>query len=72
MAEASADDTIEMLKDILYGRKKSDSELAQTEKGSKLWDSIAKEVVNGTGVMHIPYDLQDMSQVILTPMQEEK
>ena len=35
MGDGSADDTIQMLKDIMYGRPKSENELAQTEKEAR-------------------------------------
>jgi hypothetical protein len=65
MGDGSADDTIEMLKDIMYGRPKSENELAQTEKGSKAWDAMKKEVDESTGVVFIPSDDPDLSGIIL-------
>jgi len=69
MGDGSADDTIEMYKDILYGRPKSECKLAQTEKGSKAWDKIKKEIDESVGVtFDIPFDIPDMTGVILSPM----
>ena len=65
MGDGSADDTIQMLKDILYGRPKSECEFAQTEKGSKAWDAMKKEVDESTGVVFIPSDDPDLSGTIL-------
>ena len=65
MGDGSADDTIEMLKDIMYGRPKSENELAQTEKGSKAWDAMKKEVDESTGVVFIPSDVPDLSRTTL-------
>ena len=69
MGDGSADDTIEMYKDILYGRPKSECKLAQTEKGSKAWDKMKKEIDESVGVtFDIPFDIPDMTGVIISPM----
>jgi len=69
MGDGSADDTIEMYKDILYGRPKSECKLAQTEKGSKAWDKMKKGIDESEGAtFDIPFDLPDMTGVILSPM----
>lgn len=69
MGDGSADDTIQMLKDILYGRSKSECELAQTEKGSKAWDKMKKGIDESEGVtFDIPFDLPDLTGVIHSPM----
>jgi len=63
MSDASADDTIQMLKDIMYGRPKSENELAQTEKGSKAWDAMKQQVDDSTGTIFIPSDDPDLSGI---------
>lgn len=69
MGDGSADDTIEMYKDILYGRPKSECKFAQTEKGSKAWDKMKKEIDESVGVtFDIPFDIPDMTGVIISPM----
>lgn len=69
MGDGSADDTIEMYKDILYGRPKSECKFAQTEKGSKAWDKMKKEIDESVGVtFDIPFDIPDMTGVVLSPM----
>jgi hypothetical protein len=65
MGDGSADDTIEMLKDIMYGRPKSENQLAQTERGSKAWDAMKKEVDESTGVVFIPSDDPDLSGITI-------
>ena len=65
MGDGSADDTIEMLKDIMYGRPKIENELAQTEKGSKAWDKLKKQVDESTGIVFIPSDDPDLSGVTI-------
>lgn len=65
MGDGSADDTIQMLKDIMYGRPKSENELAQTEKGSKAWDAMKKQVDESTGTIFIPSDDPDLSGITI-------
>jgi hypothetical protein len=65
MGDGSADDTIGMLKDIMYGRPKSENQLAQTGRGSKAWDAMKKEVDESTGVVFIPSDDPDLSGITI-------
>ena len=69
MEDGSAGDTIQMLKDIWHGRPKSECKIAQTEKGRKAQDKIMKGIDESEGVpFDIPFDLSDMTRVILSPM----
>ena len=54
--ELTSDDTIEMLKDIMYGGDKNENELTKTEAGSALWDRLKSEIENSPGkVIDIPF-----------------
>ena len=57
-------DAVEILKAVMRGDKKSDCPEAQDPEGSALWDSIAANVGNAGGVVHIPSDFPDMSGTV--------
>lgn len=71
MRDASADDTIQMLKDIMHGRPKGENELAQTVKGSKAWDAMKKQVDESTGTIFIPSDDLDLSGITIKKLDSD-
>jgi hypothetical protein len=64
MAEAlTGDDTIQILKGVLYGFRKEQVPQALTAEGGALWDTLTAERDAGGAMMDIPSDFPDMSGV---------
>ena len=61
--ELTGDDTIQILKGVLYGFTKEQVPQAYTPEGSALWDRLAAERDAGGAMMDIPSDFPDMSAV---------
>lgn len=66
--ELTGDDTIQILKGVLYGFTKEQVPQAASAEGGALWDTLTAELGAGNGMIDIPSDFPDMSAVTYTKL----
>jgi len=65
MAEKTADDTIAILKAVMYGTPKSEVAEIDNPRAAALYDKFAAQLANGGTIMDIPSDDPDLSKIVL-------
>lgn len=65
MAEKTADDTIAILKAVMYGTPKSEVAEIDNPRAAALYDEFAAQLAKGGTIMDIPSDDPDLSNIVL-------
>ena len=65
MAEKTADDTIAILKAVMYGTPKSEVAEIDNPRAAALYDKFAAQLAKGGTIMDIPSDFPDLSNTVL-------
>ena len=65
MAEKTADDTIAILKAVMYGTPKSEVAEIDNPRAAALYDKFAAQLAKGGTIMDIPFEDPDLSNTVL-------
>ena len=65
MAEKTADDTIAILKAVMYGTPKSEVAEIDNPRAAALYDKFAAQLAKGGTIMDIPFEEPDLSKTVL-------